>query len=309
MCRVCCWLGLLASRSAQQVSPEVRSALSTSEKQARPTRPTKVLFPTAAPSTKFDNGRAIILAQNANRSWIIGVTAPSWPLHDNQAVKLVLTFDGQAQFDISGTARRDKAVVGTLSSQADQCIGKAHQLVVTATNQTLQFDLAAAGNVAPSIEYCVDKINTNGIAAAGDFSNPKAKPSDGESFRPSRMTSLRKSRPNQTGRSRSQAAVSSSAKTRISSPIITSSPTASATSMAISSGKPPLNCGSSPPTKKTTSRSCKEQRNSGKGHRDDPRQRGEFRRPGRRDRLTPAWSSHLRSDGDDGDHQLFGGAA
>jgi S1-C subfamily serine protease len=29
----------------------------------------------------------------------------------------------------------------------------------------------------PSIEYCVDKINTNGIAAASDFSNPKGKPS------------------------------------------------------------------------------------------------------------------------------------
>jgi S1-C subfamily serine protease len=49
--------------------------------------------------------------------------------------------------------------------------------VATANKQTLQFDLAAAGNVVPSIEYCVDKINTNGIASAGDFSNPKAKPS------------------------------------------------------------------------------------------------------------------------------------
>src|ERR1700752_3973862 len=77
---------------------------------------------------KFDNGRAIILAQNANRSWIIGVTAPSWPLHDNQAVKLVLTFDGQAQFDVSGTAARDKAVVGTVSSQAISGLGKARQL-------------------------------------------------------------------------------------------------------------------------------------------------------------------------------------
>jgi S1-C subfamily serine protease len=126
---------------------------------------------------KFDKGRAIILAENANRSWIIGVNDPSWPFRDRQAVKLVLNFDGQAQFDVSGTAERDKVVIGVLSSGAISALRKSHQLVVTASNQTLQFDLGAAGNVVPSIEYCVDKINTNGIAAAGDFSNPKAKPS------------------------------------------------------------------------------------------------------------------------------------
>jgi S1-C subfamily serine protease len=42
---------------------------------------------------------------------------------------------------------------------------------------TAAADLAAAGDVVPSIEHCVDTINTNGIAAAGDFSNPKVKPS------------------------------------------------------------------------------------------------------------------------------------
>jgi S1-C subfamily serine protease len=137
----------------------------------------KGAFSHCTAAAKFDSGLAIILAQNANRSWIIGVAAPSWPFRDKQPVKLVLTFDGQAQFDVSGTAARDKAVVGVLSSQAISALGKAHQLVVTATNQTLQIDLAAAGNVVPSIEYCVEKINTNGIAAAGGFSNPKAKPS------------------------------------------------------------------------------------------------------------------------------------
>jgi S1-C subfamily serine protease len=125
---------------------------------------------------KFDNGLALILAQNANRSWIIGVTDPSWPFHDRQSVKLVLSFDGQARFDVSGTAE-EKVVVGVLPGQAVNALRKSHQLVVTASNRMLQFDLATAGNVAPSIEYCVDKINTNGIAAAGDFSNPKSKPS------------------------------------------------------------------------------------------------------------------------------------
>src|SRR5690348_15348622 len=36
---------------------------------------------------------------------------------------------------------------------------------------------ARPGNVVPSIDNCVEQINTNGVAAAGDFSNPKGKPS------------------------------------------------------------------------------------------------------------------------------------
>jgi S1-C subfamily serine protease len=64
-----------------------------------------------------------------------------------------------------------------LPADAVSAFRKSHQLIVTASKQTRQFDLGAAGNVVPSIENCVDKINTNGIAAAGDFSNPKGKPS------------------------------------------------------------------------------------------------------------------------------------
>jgi len=63
-----------------------------------------------------------------------------------------------------------------LPNQAINAWRKSHQLVATANKQTLQFDLAAAGDVVPSIENCVEQINTNGIASAGDFSNPKGKP-------------------------------------------------------------------------------------------------------------------------------------
>jgi hypothetical protein len=105
--------------------------------RAPPTRPTKARFPTARP----------ILAENANRSWIIGVADPSWPFRDRQSVTLVLTYDGQAQFEVSGSAAREKVVIGDLPSQAVNALRKSHQLVVTASNRTLQFDLTGAGNV------------------------------------------------------------------------------------------------------------------------------------------------------------------
>ena len=127
-------------------------------------------------AAKFDNGLALITAENADHTWIIGAADRAWQFHDRQSVTLILTFDGQAQFEIAGTATRE-AVLGKLPSQAIIAWRKAHLLVATANKQTLQFDLGAAGNVVPSIEYCVEQIIANGIASASDFSNPKGKPS------------------------------------------------------------------------------------------------------------------------------------
>jgi S1-C subfamily serine protease len=135
----------------------------------------KGAFSHCTAAAKFDKGRALILAENANRSWVVGAADPAWDFHDRKSVTFILTFDGQAQFEVQGTATRE-AVVGKLPNQAINAWRKSHQLVATANKQTLQFDLAAAGDVVPSIENCVEQINTNGIASAGDFSNPKGKP-------------------------------------------------------------------------------------------------------------------------------------
>jgi S1-C subfamily serine protease len=124
---------------------------------------------------KFANGLALVIAQNADRTWIMGVGDPSWNVRERDSLSLALTFDDQAKFDIPATVGPHKIVGGILPMQAINALRKSHQLVATASKQTLQFDLAAASDVVPSIEYCVQKINTNGIAAAGDFSNPKSK--------------------------------------------------------------------------------------------------------------------------------------
>jgi hypothetical protein len=159
-----------------------------------------------------------------------------------------------------------------------------------------------------SIEYCVEKINTNGIASAGDFSNPKAKPSTAKASAKSDDEPPEKpSEPDKLiSVSGSGFVVSKNAH------IVTNNHVVAdcvGGSMAISSGKLRSNCGSSPPTKKRPCAPARDKEIQGEGYRDDPRQRGEFRRPGSRDRLSAAWSSHLRPAGDDRDHQFLGGAA
>jgi S1-C subfamily serine protease len=152
----------------------------------------KGAFSHCTAAAKFDKGRALILAENANRSWIVGAADPAWDFHDRKSVTLILTFDGQAQFEVQGTATRE-AVVGKLPNQAINAWRKSHQLVATANKQTLQFDLAAAGDVVPSIENCVEQINTNGIASAGDFSNPRGKPAKASAKSDSTKTDSTKS--------------------------------------------------------------------------------------------------------------------
>jgi S1-C subfamily serine protease len=124
--------------------------------------------------SKTAGGIGLVIAQHTDRSWLIGFADPAWHLPEGQSVPIVLTFDGQ-QFEISATAR-EKVIAGTLPSQALNAFRKSRLLVATASKRTIQFDLAAAGNVVPAIEYCVDRMKANGVAAAGDFSNPKAKP-------------------------------------------------------------------------------------------------------------------------------------
>ncbi len=136
----------------------------------------KGAFSFCVATAKFPNGAGIILFQNADRSWLIGFAGPDWNL-SGRSLPITLAFDGEAHYDLVGSGSREKFALAPLPKAALDALRKARLLVATASKQSVEFDLAAAGNVVPSIEYCVEKINTNGIASAGDFSNPKAKPS------------------------------------------------------------------------------------------------------------------------------------
>lgn len=125
-------------------------------------------------TAKFPNGAAIILFQNADRSWLIGFAGPDWNL-SGRSLPIALAFDGQTHFDLVGTGSREKFALAPLPKEALDALRKAHLLVATASKRSLEFDLAAAGNVVASIETCVETIKSSGIASAGDFSNTKGK--------------------------------------------------------------------------------------------------------------------------------------
>jgi S1-C subfamily serine protease len=134
----------------------------------------KGAFSFCVATAKFSNGAGIILFQNADRSRLIGFAGPDWNL-SGRSLPIALAFDGQARFDLVGTGSREKFALAPLPKEALDSLRKARLLVATASKRSLEFDLAAAGDVVASIETCVERMKANGIAAAGDFSNPKAK--------------------------------------------------------------------------------------------------------------------------------------
>jgi len=118
-------------------------------------------------AAKFPNG-GLVLFQNADHSWLIGFLNSDWNLSE-RSLPIILTFDGHAQFEVVASAR-EKTVVAPLSKEALGALRKARLLVATGSKRTIQFDLAGAGNIVPTIENCVNTMNAKGIAAAGDFS-------------------------------------------------------------------------------------------------------------------------------------------
>lgn len=134
----------------------------------------KGAFSFCVATAKFPNGAGIILFQNAGRSWLIGFAGPDWNL-SGRSLAIALAFDGQARFDLVGIGSREKFALAPLPKEALDALRKARLLVATASKRSVEFDLTAAGNVVASIENCVETIKSSGIAAAGDFSNPKAK--------------------------------------------------------------------------------------------------------------------------------------
>jgi S1-C subfamily serine protease len=165
----------------------------------------------------------------------------------------------------------------------------------------------AAGNVVPSIENCVDKINTNGIAAAGDFSNPKGKPSAKASAKSDDEPEERPSEPDKlVSVSGSGFVVSKSAHIVTNNHVVTNCvgdihgnlAGQAPVKLRIVSTDEENDLALLQGAKKFKEKDIATIRASAVNSGD----RG-------RDRLSAAWASHLRHDGDDGNHQLLGGAA
>jgi S1-C subfamily serine protease len=128
-------------------------------------------------STPYTSGVVVLVGQNAAGSWLIGFGSEKFQLNSGETFPIDLTFDGQAQYHLFGTALSNNLVFALLPNNAAvEQLRKSQLMVAVGKGTTFHFNLTSTGQLMPVIANCVAKIKAGGIAAAGDFSIPPPKP-------------------------------------------------------------------------------------------------------------------------------------
>jgi S1-C subfamily serine protease len=87
-----------------------------------------------------------------------------------KALSVALTFDGRAQSHLSALVVTPKMLIAVLPDSVLQSFRKSQLMVAEVNGQTIQFQLARADQLIPTISNCVTKTRAAGVAAAADFS-------------------------------------------------------------------------------------------------------------------------------------------
>jgi len=112
----------------------------------------------------YRSGINVIVRQNVNGSWLLGFAYPNFPLTTGETFPIDVTFDGQAQFHLFGTAISPTRVSSILPSNAVIEFRRSSLMVAVAKGATFQFELRSIGQLLPTIENCVAKTKSGGIA-------------------------------------------------------------------------------------------------------------------------------------------------
>jgi S1-C subfamily serine protease len=132
-------------------------------------------FSHCAAGTPYLSGVFVTLGQNSSGSWLLGFGNERFRLTPGETFPIDLTFDGQAQYHLFGTAVSAVFVTALIpNNSVMNQIRKSHLMVAEAKGATFQFVLNSTGQLLPTIANRVAKLRSGGLANAGDFSIPIA---------------------------------------------------------------------------------------------------------------------------------------
>ncbi len=133
-------------------------------------------FTSCSAATNYKSGITVIVMVGANMSWRLGFSHDNWTLTNGQQFPIVLTFDGQQPFTVSGNALGRNLVAvdmpdnSTLISQ----FRKTKTMSAFAQGQVFQFNMSGTSALLVTLVNCVSKTKSMGVANVGDFSIPIA---------------------------------------------------------------------------------------------------------------------------------------
>jgi S1-C subfamily serine protease len=135
-------------------------------------------FTHCAAGSQYTSGIYFMVMIDKGGGWSLAFAHDKWSLKTGEAFPLTLTFDGQQPFNVHGVPIAEKLVrvpMPITSSLITQ-FRKARAMTAYTQGQLFQFNLDQTAQLLPAVVNCVAKTKQGGIANAGDFVVPVAKP-------------------------------------------------------------------------------------------------------------------------------------
>ncbi|MDI3563956.1 S1C family serine protease [Bradyrhizobium sp. Arg816] len=133
-------------------------------------------FSHCAASTPYANGVTLLVGQDANNSWLLGFANPAFRFKKGENLAIDVTFDGQAEARLFGTALSEVMVSAILPTSVARALQKASLMVAVARGTPFQFSLTSTAPLVAAVTNCVTRVKADGLDKAGDFTKIAAKP-------------------------------------------------------------------------------------------------------------------------------------
>src|SRR5262245_57093014 len=126
-------------------------------------------FSHCAAGAPYLSGIHFIVAITSKLEWNLGFAHDSWRLGLRETFPIDLTFDGQQQFHVFGTAVSTSMVLVPMpdTSALINAFRKSRTMIAFAKGQQFSFSLTATSVLLPTLASCVQQVNARGIASAG----------------------------------------------------------------------------------------------------------------------------------------------
>ena len=127
-------------------------------------------FSHCAALSGYASGISVVVSYNVKNQWLLGFASSKFHLTKGDTFPIDLTFDGESQVRLFGTAVSDQLLSAIMVPNALRDFKKATLMVAVAKGATFQFALNSTGALLSAISNCVTKVKAVGIDHAGDFS-------------------------------------------------------------------------------------------------------------------------------------------
>src|SRR5579871_2733296 len=120
-------------------------------------------FSHCAALSSYGSGISVVVSYNVKNQWLMGFASQKFHLTKGETFPIDLTFDGESQVRLFGTAVTEQLISAVMVPNALRDFKKSTLMVAVAKGATFQFALSSTGPLLPAISNCVAKVKATGV--------------------------------------------------------------------------------------------------------------------------------------------------